>query len=348
MASKATVSELRKECRKRKIPECTGSGYIKKNRLQTLLKSKKARGNFKDKKRTRPAPISTSAGIHVRGPMSITQFTSAQKNVYLFGEYHGYPVTCPDRVNQINVEDLFKVILNNNPDKIIDIFVEQDFISAKRGVYGLASTFYRSEQYLSRIFEKYRSCFREFSKNCPKNARLHYIDVRSFLKDRLLMSDIGYRPDKNTLPRTKLEIKTMGSFKDIMNNWKIQKQIDNIPSGPEKQALLNQVQTLEKEWSFLRKMKGKEEGIHFPGKSVLETRFFDFCADIVDLYTFARMTRSFAGGPDPNNIIFYGGDAHASRYRLLFTESGYKRVDATYSYTSCPNIGPFVPFFRKI
>ena len=61
----------------------------------------------------------------LKGPYSLHEFKNHDKDILLIGDIHVKKSTCPD--NSISIEKYIENIINENPDKIFDVFIEEDF-----------------------------------------------------------------------------------------------------------------------------------------------------------------------------------------------------------------------------
>lgn len=87
---------------------------------------------------------------YVLGPVSLSEHQGTKmmeypeyKNMhlYLFGDYHEkITLKCPEPEDTMLIWDFFKLMAAQNPDKIIDIFVESPYVTKEFPV----STFYEA------------------------------------------------------------------------------------------------------------------------------------------------------------------------------------------------------------
>ena len=74
----------------------------------------------------------------------------------------------------------------------------------------------------------------------------------------------------------------------------------------------------------------------------------------MDIYTVARMIRTFSDGHRPQHIIQYAGKAHITQSKDILERLGFIKIKEVESFTrganyQCLDISGFEqPFFRKI
>ena len=122
----------------------------------------------------------------ISGIISLTQHSSSKygKKIYVFGEYHSSKHKCSPKKGSIRFDKFVTKTLKQNPDKIIDIYTEEEFIKKsihkkrKRAGWARDVDFGSSLDYFTKTFE---NCLMVNKKCKEKNVRVHYTDVRAIV-----------------------------------------------------------------------------------------------------------------------------------------------------------------------
>lgn len=145
-------------------------------------------------------PIAT-----IVGPISLSQHWNPafKKMVYIFGDYHTRLPHC-DRVkgvgNHVAIADFFEVVLRQQREKLIDIFLEIGFMKDHVNDNTLMrSTLYKEGHLFGDVKIQWRDCLKKDKNQCIQrfpNLRMHYVDVRlpisqkSEPQDRRFIADL--------------------------------------------------------------------------------------------------------------------------------------------------------------
>ena len=111
---------------------------------------------------------------YITGPVSLAEYYSEKykKHIYIFGDRHITKSTCP---NETSIPDIIVHTLKNNPNKIIDLFMEAPFFKHE--------TTWNLNNYV-KLSPDLRKCFNIDKKHCPyPNLRAHYADIRPYTID---------------------------------------------------------------------------------------------------------------------------------------------------------------------
>jgi hemerythrin superfamily protein len=157
-----------------------------------------------------PPPIITKVNF-IQGPMGCTQDFSRKyrKMIYMFGDIHTHLPECkypPGSVVQ-SIAEYLKSVLLENPDKMIDVYVEDTFISdLKSDRSDIAPTEEKfGTGYMTELFKTWDQCVQVDKSQCPfKNLRMHYVDVRSAAAN---------------IPFSKASIELEEAIEGIYNTW---------------------------------------------------------------------------------------------------------------------------------
>lgn len=130
---------------------------------------------------------------YIDGPVRLVEYQfelgpkQEHMHVYVCGDIHQYlreeTNPCPDP--SIRITDFITLVLQQNPDKLIDIFLEEQFIS-----HGETRGRRHKTNYIEELRLAFIDCLQPSKVKCPydaKHARFHYVDIRqepdSYLAD---------------------------------------------------------------------------------------------------------------------------------------------------------------------
>jgi hypothetical protein len=180
--------------------------------------------------------LNNSKGLvdYINGPLNMTKFKIGEKEIYIFGDYHGFAKICKsDKKNCVDIPNIFDLIIKSNPHITIDFFLEDphlkkdlldgDIFPEKTGANTL-----EKDIYLIRTRNFYDRTKR--TKKYWKNLRLHNIDPRQDTSDAMekLISIINcisgncssYEKDEKYFEKFLVFDATL---------FEINKQLDNVP-----------------------------------------------------------------------------------------------------------------------
>lgn len=304
----------------------------------------------------------------VRGPYALEKLVSpsGDRTIYLFYDHHYKPKTCPD--NSISITDFIDDVLKHNRDYTIDFMLEMNLshiISKTRN------------SHLEDIRLLLKDCYSIDKSKCTyENTRVHWVDVRfgGLLKDYLdildsiqaLMrapSDYILRPDVDivTIHRNFLNslrvIDSRFSIDDVLRDYKIIKQIDNITDGNVRIKLLTEIKNKIRfsHDKFVQLLN--RNNLNYADKK-LTTALLQFTGLFMDAYTVSRMLRNF-GNSTMNNIIVYAGGFHSLNISQMLQNLDYKVADVVAEenrnntltgkideFNRCLDITKMLPLFR--
>ncbi len=282
---------------------------------------------------------------YISGPKNCSLWTSYKykKNIYIFGEYHGFEQNCSEyketKGKYIEIQEYFKQLFMTT-DVFIDFYLE--IPSFKKEEYNKFDYYmYGDVYFLSRLRKENYKCIEPKTRNnlpeC-KLTRSHYIDIRTnYIDNELLefqdflffsspyLNKYKSTIDKLSISKEKLEeyiIEMYNSIiKDKYRNNKFFKWIDNYI----KQQIKNEIKKLK--FSQIKK-ELKDLHINTQNKKTKLRSFMSRIGGIiVDSYTLFRVFRDFKTEKDqpisPHNIIIYAGDYHAYTYRKFLKSIGF-------------------------
>jgi hypothetical protein len=268
----------------------------------------------------------------IKGPVSVCHCIG-DKELFLFGDNHDGDKTSTC-VNSTPVTNIIDMILKNNPDKKIDLFVEimyfNDYIY--NAIDGDLREFPNpNNSYIGQVRNHFKDCI--FSKNglCIKtwpNIRFHGIDIRRLLPGKKWYSDTNHkimserRVNQNY---TDVEEKKIdGYFTDINDYFKVQKQIKFIKNKSIAMLLNKYIYDI-----FIK-----------------ENNYFMKLAIIMDHYTLARIMRNFENY-ESKYIIVYAGDIHIQRFYKFFKHTMAYKTKRRTNLDRCVNVsGLGLPYFK--
>ena len=312
----------------------------------------------------------------ISGTVSLTEHQSEKydKHIYIFGDRHTQS-KCPP--SDMPVSDFLALTIDQNKDKVVDIFVEVPFLAEKKEQSCLpgedCGTFHN-------LGKKFWNCLKKSKKDCPyKNLRMHYSDVRNigfFSRLETIYFNLKYYTqyiDSDSIQRRiyytdqKMlrlieEYKTLVPMIQSLGNTdfflekiikidKINKQIENIEEIEVKQAVLQYIKNL------LEKNKLPDlPNITLELSIENITKLNDFLVDIIeynaifmDTYLLARLFRTFSDSSKTKHIIVYTGNFHSENYRKFLDELGFVRIAEKYNEENslCLSLTNFEqPFFH--
>ncbi len=307
---------------------------------------------------------------NVNGPVSVSYHKSNKynKEIYIFGENHDVVNNekCLDN-GGVNVPEIYDVILKCNSNKIIDFFVEDFHYKSEK----LDTKFGRFDgEYTKNIYsvrEYFTDCVinKEKCKKLWKNLRYHSIDRRFSNDSDNLIYELNIRfyklfyTDKYSLSFIRDEINNTFKNFDLNNCVKIIKQLKNIKSKKVRDTIYKFCITELHELN-IRLIDANNMSHH---NHLLQTLrvyyyiFLDLLCILVDVYTLARIFRSF-GDYNSKYILIHVGNFHAFNYRRLlktlrFSEILCKSVEESTHFcvdTTQLNLPYFTDFngFKKI
>lgn len=284
-----------------------------------------------------------------------------EKNFILFGEEHHRQHACdlPYVSADVFLFDFCKRAYQRG--HVVDIFIE--------GKFHLINT-PKSEWYLSRsmpsqIIRKF-GCSQ--GKCDIEGVRMHYTDVRNVEKYELFLfifsnhSDLSRYAndvDTNNLSRDlfkKFDIEYRDvdgniNFDKFYTETKLNKQLSLSIFGDELRVILkNMNREFESATNIIQDLlfKGMDSRYYvqnfMPGdnariqhnigdmiRSYHYKPIFEYFSQLLDVYSVARMTRSFRDiqgrySEPPRNIIFYGGANHTKNIVSILSGLGYTRI----------------------
>ena len=129
--------------------------------------------------------------ITIEGPISVSEYILpglAPKHIYLFGDEHTRAKFCTDQnINTITLEKFLDSTFEDNPDKIIDVYLESEFISER--ILRLRNLL-PDYHYLDEVLKYFSPCLKIDKSECKyKNVRFHYADIRNTTE---LLKDLTY------------------------------------------------------------------------------------------------------------------------------------------------------------
>lgn len=275
----------------------------------------------------------------IQGPVSLTHLTSEKHhmNIYLFGDVHELMSECP---NQIRIDTFFMQTVEQNRDRVIDIFLEQNYgvINKERSTV---------VTYIDQVGKTFRN--HKFP-----NTRVHYADLRQYhfkpMHDFLIIwFDFEERKSiKFTWKKLQKFDKKYPDFLSMLstkkqfvqfclNGKRVQKQLSNV--DPQiLQELERSVQESYYEMPAL-KIENVEEYMNF---AILN------CDRFMDVYLLGRLFRSYQNGPSAENSMIYVGNRHAQFYKTVLQNLGFQIIQTTSAKNQCLDISQFSqPFFHQ-
>ena len=311
------------------------SQKLQQSASQKLQQSDKSKLQQSDKPKIQQVKIYD----YIERPVNLTEHYSEkyQKHIYIFGDEHIVNPSCGQDVNKIDIDYFIRNTINSTK-KFVDVFLETTFyrkdiqsipivttgdpnidkILADQQKMKLTS---RNLSALALIEQTFHNCLTFDKSQCEyKNARFHYVDMRSHIKPSMnLIANIYKTSDVNA---------KYILFQNMYKFYKIDKQIDNIHNKDIKK-LLNEY--IENKYNEMMKIKDWNAFRQLFGVFLL-----------VDVYLLARLFRTFQS-TTCDNVIIYVGHVHAENYRKFLDTAGFQLINKVYnkpdpSYTY--NLGP--------
>ena len=306
--------------------------------------------------------------LTIEGPVGISEYFSQglKKHIYLIADVHVREMKCPDpNARPVRLTDFLAMTFNDNPNKVIDFFLERPYLSQ-------AST-------LGRQPESFKPSYLEdlalmFDSIKFDNLRLHNVDVRGatqFSRDlhdlelglsRMFVTKVDQVNDKNLSRVRNLrdEIPNYIESHDllmILTDHKIIKQFENI-SDPDLRRIvieywMNRGKLLY-DRLILNLSRSQQPSYDEKDKVLvgkLAVSVFAFGLFLMDAYAIGRMFRSFRDTEDPKYIMVYAGAAHTKSYEKFFKYLGLRLVGKNVSDLEgedfqCLRLGLRLPFFH--
>lgn len=313
--------------------------------------------------------------LTIVGPVSSHELVSKKRGIqiYIFGDNHVFSATCPSgTANYIHIKDFIKSVIDENPSKVIDIYLEQTF--RKQGDRPRSAL---AESYLTNVIVMFDRCLQPSKKRCPyKNSRFHYADVRNLgplNKLTRLFSMTGYNsyeaienkpafkreidlimsdPDLFDLNKTYLETRTAKQMEHILDP-----ELKNQIASYFTRAILHQMGWAQYLYASATDPtnNNRKESDYFAVFVHLE----NMSARWMDFYTVARIFRSYhlskKGYPieSAKNILLYLGEDHAKVIRDCLLNLGFELISVSKSHLQrvnfqCLGLNARYPFFRNL
>lgn len=318
--------------------------------------------------------------VTIEGPISVSEYIQKglnPKRIYLFGDEHIKAKVCPDpNVDTITLENFLVSTFEDNPDKVIDVFLESEFTSKNISRTHVIDPGYT---YLEGTLQYFSSCLEIDKSKCEyKNVRFHYADIRgttALLKQLNLLHKyiITYNnkwmldidpsdPYNKQLLMTYISSNIPIIYNELFNttiqqlflDTKIQKQFDAIVDIEIKNYLEKFFIQLLGVQKALLLNKLKHMMNHDIHDIIINNNYgeiWKFPLFLQDAYMAGRIFRSFENGLDPKNIIIYVGDLHKRNLEIIFKRIGMTYVGGNTSDVhnvdfQCLRIGLKLPFFQ--
>lgn len=274
---------------------------------------------------------------YILGPVSYSEYKTPHSNISIFGELHNIvecdSVNCIDNKSTILFSGFLKELINKNPDKLYDFYLETQYINKK-----ISNIFVYDDSNLNikLLQHDFQECL-SLIKNCPyKNIRTHYADPRFFItkilrekerekerenksifdifkKKKIEDSFIEFYRNLRNTPDFKITDKVkINSFVNffyniLVSNDLLFKETKKSYYGKEiRNFVISQFLDYVKAVINLFKTDGYVHSI----------RLLTFDMFVMDMYMLSRMFRKF-DGEYTKNIIVYTGNAHSRTYRLF-------------------------------
>ncbi len=274
----------------------------------------------------------------VNGPISISYHKSNvfKKEIYIFGEDHNPIESNRCSLNSgVDVPYIYDIIFKCNGDKIIDFFVE-DFRCKTEDCLDI--NYIRHNESLKNIYsvrKHFSKCMidKKFCKIKWPNMRYHSVDRRfSNDSDTSVLElhhnfTILFNTGDYSVSEIKNEMNNMFKIFDIKNCHKIVKQIKNIKSLKIRKIILKWYNIKLNEIHERNKYVNNEpNSVNIVKKlDAYYYVYFDFLCILMDVYTIARIFRSFYDH-DSKYIIIHVGDFHAINYREILKEMQFSEI----------------------
>ena len=239
---------------------------------------------------------------NLQGPITITLLVHPETNkqIYLLGDHHYIdPHPCS---KSLKIQDAIETLVDENQDKTIDIFVEYPIRGLPRG--------------------------------------FHYTDDRnnSFFVSRQLLEKIRNYGEDIQREMVKLKIRRQLEHTDVffheqMNDY-IEWQIANV------HYMIEDVIDRLEPYVDMYYEKGENDKwrtlsmIYDGGDYPIDHFTIMLSSSLMDMYTMARLFRTFDDDDPIQYVILYCGTAHTELYRrMLITFFGFEEI----THIECPN-----------
>lgn len=268
-------------------------------------------GSLPSVKQISPHVIKPIITPYIVGPVSVSEWVNSKKDIYVFGDIHTKKdQQCPFwGAKTIKFEKFLEQTFENNPNKIIDFYLEQRFISKEFERVNMASG-----HHLFDVAQYFDECFQVSKLQCKyKNVRFHYVDIR-YIPNTILF-DAGslerlyiYHPTFSQIKYDwySLRSKLMepGVINKIFTEARIYKQFDGVPYEIRNSMIEYWTNLCNQYLSILIKYDEYNIEAHW--------YLIYFGGTVMDAYTMARVFRSF--DIEQKYIILYVGDFHKGNY----------------------------------
>ena len=284
---------------------------------------------------------------YIIGPYTYDEFQYGRYNIAIFGESHLIR-ELPElsKKSTLLFSDFLTSLLTQNADINYDFFLEIGYMS--RDIHPEAV--YYMNTMVNIIENDFHKCL-EIVKDCPyKNLRAHYIDYRNKYRTEVDVVQIIYSSLSLGKPNVERMMNAfLSKYRKIyearqkvieaaLQDPKIEKQLAHNPLRDEILSFIKmQIKKNDEEFEiFVKENKGYFEKTYSEEKTtendrdfwrdLLDSQFIYMLTPVMDLYTLARMFRSYPSGRDTENIIFYGGAVHAMLYKkfLLYIKAKHR------------------------
>jgi hypothetical protein len=279
---------------------------------------------------------------YIIGPVSLEHVYSGKyrKNIYMFGDKHHLSSKCPASATGKNSKHIAEFIADTillNKDKIIDIYLEHTFISAKYPVRpGVV------DSYLTQVNKSLDSCAQIKKVTCKyPNVRVHYINIRKTIPKVRILNDIWHHA-VNKLPAPK-DADTVFPINgdELLALTKIDKQLNAIRDPYVRsyllQYIMNEMTKYEPTIVDWENIRNKTKQLKQSADKIIK-----FISALMDGYLLTRLFRSYSrsregkSSADSMFNIIYTGNGHISTYLRIFSGLGFLVGVSTQS--SQPNI----------
>jgi hypothetical protein len=284
---------------------------------------------------------------YILGPNSSTRHVLHNKQIYIFGEYHTqrHPFKGIDQNNAIEISKFLRWTANQNPNKILDLFVEAGPTSKPRKT---------NDQGI--LFGDFRAEWNE----CPSNVRIHKTDIRQNCKNLWnLFQNIWSLADcvfeqtveKHTMLNKIKETQSIVNrlerqFGEIDLEWPLlltgatqyfktlpDLNQDKIRAAFIERDMKRNLVTFSEISDFLQ-LQSKDLAIS------IWTRLNDFLSAVMDIYTMSMIL-----SPQFQNVIIYTGQFHADKYRYFLNNNKFKMTNESSSQDQILDISQFAQAF---
>jgi hypothetical protein len=285
---------------------------------------------------------------NLSGPFSISLYRSEKykKNVYVFGEFHGYLNSCKKNFDTISpyFTKLFK-----STSTFIDFYLEIDHDNMTK---------YSGNLFLNKLRHTVKKCVNNNTNPDCNLVRAHYTDLRGNYADVSKatndLSILWHMKDRNDLIDPKyaviiekihkmnwLEFKEYVKFQ-ILSVPKIRKEYERTTERKMIYIFMDDfLEDNKKYWkkTIFSKAKNTNDKYYKMHDSIVR---FDML--VMDVYLLSRIFKIFNVSEltfqpsEPHNIIIYCGQWHAETYQKFFLQNDFKLIEsATNLSTRCVN-----------